>query len=172
MVAERIAVTDYDELDEMTVTSVQDIPAEQPGEIVLSESRDVPIAALRALHDTASWSKGRSNAQLRTLLNHTDVFLTAWDGDALVGCARVLTDFAVRALICDVIVHPDYQGRGIGRLLMEGIEGHPALRDVETLCLFTTQKHDFYAHLGWEDHPGDGMVLRRWDVIARRQEAM
>lgn len=130
-------------------------------EITISESRDVPISALRALHDTAPWAQDRSSAQLRTLLRHSDIFLTAWDGDALIGCARVLTDFAVRALICDVIVAPEYQGHGIGRLLVEAIEMHPALQNVEMLCLFTTQKRDFYAHLGWEEHPGHGMILQR-----------
>ena len=130
-------------------------------EVAISETRDVPIPALRALHEMAPWARGRSRAQLRTLLRHSDIFLTAWDGDALIGCARVLTDFTVRALICDVIVHPVYQGRGIGRLLVEAIEAHPALQHVEMLCLFTTEKRDFYAHLGWEDHPGHGMILRR-----------
>src|SRR5581483_8013576 len=120
-------------------------------EIMISESRDVPLPALRALHDTAPWAQGRSPLQLRTLLRHSDIFLTAWDGAALIGCARVLTDFTVRALICDVIVAPEYQGHGIGRLLVEAIEMHPALQNVEMLCLFTTQKRDFYAHLGWEE---------------------
>ena len=130
-------------------------------EVTISETRDVPIRALRALQDTAPWARGRSHAQLRMLLRHSDIFLTAWDGHGLVGCARVLTDFTVRALICDVIVHPAYQRRGIGRLLIEAVKAHPALQRVEMLCLFTTEKHDFYAHLGWEDHPGHGMILRR-----------
>ncbi len=140
------------------------------GEVTISETREVAIPKLRALHDTAAWARGRSAHQLRTILRQSDIFLTAWDGDKIVGCARVLTDYAVRALICDVIVDPAYQGQGIGRMLVEAVETHPALRDVETLCLFTTQKHDFYAHLGWEDYAGDGMVLRRWDAISRRQE--
>src|SRR5919202_1045804 len=112
-------------------------------EVTISETREVPIRALRALHDTAPWARGRSHAQLRTLLRHSDIFLTAWDGNRLVGCARVLTDFTVRALICDVIVHPAYQGQGIGRLLVEDTVAHPALQHVELLCLFTTEKHDF-----------------------------
>src|ERR671938_253070 len=75
-------------------------------EVTISETRDVPIPALRALQETAPWARGRSHAQLRRLLRHSDIFLTAWDGDALVGSARVLTDLTVRALICDVIAHP------------------------------------------------------------------
>ena len=135
--------------------------AAAPGEVMICETHDVPVAALRALQDTAPWARGRSHAQLRTLMRHSDIFLTAWDGDDLVGCARVLTDFCVRALICDVIVAPSHQGRGVGRMLVEAVETHPALRNVEMLCLFTTEKHDFYAHLGWEEHPGHGMILNR-----------
>lgn len=131
------------------------------GEVTISETRDVPIPTLRALHDTAPWAAGRSRAQLRTLLRHSDIFLTAWDGETLIGCARVLTDFTVRALICDVIVAPEHQGRGIGRMLVDAVETHPALRNVEMLSLFTTEKRAFYAHLGWEEHPGHGMILRR-----------
>jgi GNAT superfamily N-acetyltransferase len=135
--------------------------ARASGDITISETRNVPIPLLRALHDTAAWARDRSPGQLRALLRHSDLFLTAWDGADLVGCARVLTDYAARALICDVIVHPNYQGQGIGRLLVEAVETHPALRDVEMLCLFTTHKRDFYTHLGWEEHPGHGMILRR-----------
>jgi len=131
------------------------------GVVEISETRDVPIPALRALYDTAAWARDRTSAQLRTLLHRSDVFLTAWDGDVLVGSARVLTDFTVRALICDVVVDPAYQGEGIGRTLVEAVETHPALRDVEQLCLFTTKKRDFYAHLGWEEHPVQGMVKSR-----------
>ena len=138
-------------------------------DITISETREVPIHQLRRLHDTTSWACGRTLAQLQAILRHSDILLTAWAGAALVGCARVLTDFVVRALICDVIVDPAYQGLGIGRLLVEAIETHPALRDVEQIALFTTRKRDFYAHLGWEDHPGQGMILSRQPSTAGHQ---
>jgi len=140
-------------------------------DVVIRETREIPIHQLRRLQDTTAWARGRSHAQLQAILRHSDILLTAWDEEAgvLVGCARVLTDFAVRALICDVIVDPAYQGLGLGRLLIEAIEAHPALRDVAQIALFTTRKRDFYAHLGWDDHPGHGMVLGRQQSAARGQ---
>src|SRR5256714_14364913 len=111
------------------------------GEVTISETRDVPIPALRTLHETAPWARGRSRAQLRTLLRHSDIFLTAWDGNTLVGCARVPTDFTVRALICDVIVHPAYQGRGIGRLLVRSEEHTSELQSLAYLvCRLLLEK--------------------------------
>ncbi len=129
--------------------------------VTVSETREIPLHQLRRLHDTTTWARGRTQAQLQAILRHSDIFLTAWDGATLVGCVRVLTDFVVRALVCDVIVDPAYQGLGLGRLLVEAVEAHPALRDVEQIALFTTRKRDFYAHLGWDDHPGHGMVLSK-----------
>lgn len=140
-------------------------------EITISETREVPIRQLRRLHDTTTWARGRSQAQLQAIVRNSDILLTAWDGHTLAGCARVLTDFVVRALVCDVIVDPAYQGLGIGRLLVEAIESHPALRDVEQITLFTTRKRDFYAHLGWEEHPGEGMILGRQPSAVSRQLA-
>ncbi len=150
----------------MVAEVVLDVGAQ---DITISETREVPIHQLRRLHDTTPWARGRTHAQLQAILRHSDIVLTAWDGDTLVGFARVLTDFVVRALVCDVIVDPAYQGLGVGRLLVEAIEIHPALRDVEQITLFTTRKRDFYAHLGWEDHPGQGMILSRQPSAAGRQ---
>jgi ribosomal protein S18 acetylase RimI-like enzyme len=48
----------------------------------------------------------------------------AWEGDLLVGTVRVLTDGYLFATIPEIIVHPDYQRRGIGRRLMHLALGH------------------------------------------------
>ncbi|MEL6251094.1 MAG: GNAT family N-acetyltransferase [Bacteroidota bacterium] len=48
----------------------------------------------------------------------------------LLGCARALTDELFFTTIPDIFVHPDYQGRGYGRMLMEVIKeklGHTSI---------------------------------------------
>jgi ribosomal protein S18 acetylase RimI-like enzyme len=42
----------------------------------------------------------------------------AWDGDALVGSVRVLTDGHLFATVPELLVDPGYRRRGIGRELM------------------------------------------------------
>jgi ribosomal protein S18 acetylase RimI-like enzyme len=49
----------------------------------------------------------------------TTINLTARADGALIGCARILTDGYFFGTIPEVIVHPDHQGLGIGRKLME-----------------------------------------------------
>eukprot|EP00238_Polyblepharides_amylifera_P003367 CAMPEP_0196596048 /NCGR_PEP_ID=MMETSP1081-20130531/83836_1 /TAXON_ID=36882 /ORGANISM="Pyramimonas amylifera, Strain CCMP720" /LENGTH=76 /DNA_ID=CAMNT_0041920873 /DNA_START=502 /DNA_END=729 /DNA_ORIENTATION=+ len=39
----------------------------------------------------------------------------------VVGCARAMSDGAFVAVICDVAVHPDFQGRGVGRQLIRNL---------------------------------------------------
>ena len=45
--------------------------------------------------------------------------ITAWHNCTLVGCVRLLTDGYFYSTITEILVHPDYQGQGIGSKLME-----------------------------------------------------
>lgn len=51
--------------------------------------------------------------------SHTVVF--AFDNEALVGFGRAISDGEYQAAIYDVAVHPDYQGKGIGRMILQDI---------------------------------------------------
>ena len=53
------------------------------------------------------------------MLAHSDVTITAWDGDQLVGIARTLTDFGYVAYLADLAVDAAYQRQGIGKKLIE-----------------------------------------------------
>ena len=72
---------------------------------------------------------------------------TAWDGDRLVGCVRVLTDGYLFGTISEILVLPDYQRRGIGRKLME-----LAFETSPTSLFFGAQPDavGFYEKLGYE----------------------
>lgn len=59
------------------------------------------------------WLSGEYPGRLyKALMNSSTVF-TAWDGDRLVGLARVMDDSELVAFMHYVLVHPDYQGHGI-----------------------------------------------------------
>jgi N-acetylglutamate synthase-like GNAT family acetyltransferase len=57
-------------------------------------------------------------ASLEAALRGTTEFATAWDGDRLIGTARSITDGGQNALIATVVVHPAYQGVGVGERMM------------------------------------------------------
>jgi ribosomal protein S18 acetylase RimI-like enzyme len=71
----------------------------------------------------------------------------AYDGDRLIGAARAISDGDEHAAVYDVILLPEYQGQGVGRLIMEDLM---ARLDVPTVILFAVPgKEGFYQKLGF-----------------------
>ena len=71
-----------------------------------------------------------------------------YDEEKLVGVGRVLADGVDCAYICDVAIHPDYQGKGIGKSLvhklLEFSYGH------NKIILYSYPgREDFYVKLGF-----------------------
>ena len=131
-------------------------------ELVISDDpRMIDFQQLCALQQETSWAQDRSTLDLQRAVAASDLVLTAWIGATLVGCVRVLSDFVYRAVLCDVVVHPDYRKQGIGRLLVEGVTEHSRLARVHKFTLLTTTARPFYERLGWRRYPGEGMVYER-----------
>lgn len=62
-----------------------------------------------------------SRTAFKALMNSSTV-LTVWDENRLVGLVRVLDDSEMLAQIHYVLVHPDYQDKGIGGKMLEHIK--------------------------------------------------
>ena len=68
---------------------------------------------------------------------------------APVGIARVVTDRATFAWLCDVFVVEDYRGRGLASELIDTLERHPELQTLRRWCLITRDAHALYARRGY-----------------------
>jgi ribosomal protein S18 acetylase RimI-like enzyme len=128
--------------------------------IIFSDRKDIDPGQLVALYRQAPWATGRTIDDVREMLTHTDVAITAWDGHRLVGFGRVLTDFVYRASIWDIIVDKAYQGQDIGTQIMQRILDHPDLKRVELFWL-CTRSPEFYEKLGFSSKEQTGMVWTR-----------
>ena len=98
----------------------------------------------------AVWAKGRSYKQLRQLLAKSTVTVTLWRGKRMVGFGRATTDTIYRAVLWDIVVAGDLQGRGLGRTVVESLLKARELREVEKIYLMTTNSSDFYFQLGFK----------------------
>jgi len=85
--------------------------------------------------------------------------VTVWNDPQLIGFARAISDGIYRATIWDVIVHPDYQGAGLGRKLVETVLAHPRINRVERVYLMTTNQENFYQRIGFQSNATTTMVL-------------
>ncbi|WP_218081587.1 GNAT family N-acetyltransferase [Anthocerotibacter panamensis] len=110
---------------------------------------------------TAPWAGGRALEGLEQMVQASDPVLHLWDGDFLVAFGRATSDSVYRAVLWDVMVHPRYQGKGIGRFLVTTLLDHPQLRGVEKIYLFTTHQQGFYERLGFQKNSSTALVLVR-----------
>ncbi len=118
-----------------------------------------------ALFESTGWNReyGLTAADLREAIGRSWCLITAYCAGRLIGTGRVISDGVFHALIVDVIVWPEWQGRGIGRSIMERLIERcraAGIRDVQLFC--ATGKAGFYRGLGFLERPADapGMGLK------------
>lgn len=68
-----------------------------------------------------------------------------YKGDRQIGFARVVTDRATFAYLCDVFIDEDYRGKSIGKWMMECIMAHPDLQGLRRWLLATYDAHGLYS---------------------------
>jgi len=123
-------------------------------------AREIDLHQLRELFNvTAFWAQNRRIEDLTTAIAHSNPIVTAWDGDRLIGFSRATSDGVYRATIWDVVIHPDYQGAGLGRKMVETVLMHPHVNRAERVYLMTTNEQRFYSRIGFEENQTTTMVL-------------
>ena len=106
--------------------------------------------------------------QAKQVLAHTTAVIAIRHGDRYAGITRILFDYGTDAYLTDVIVHPDYQGQGIGGLLIKNALAYLQTHvqpGVKIACSLYANpgKEPFYAAYGFQPLPnaqyGHGMLL-------------
>ena len=72
-----------------------------------------------------------------------------YEGSRQIGLARVITDKATFAYLCDVYVLEDYRGLGLGKWLMSVVQSHPDLQRLRRFVLITRDAHGLYEQFGF-----------------------
>jgi len=98
----------------------------------------------------AYWAKGRPRERTQRALANSLVF-GLYAGDRQIGLARVVSDYAVFAYLCDVFIHEEYRARGLGKWLIETVISHPDLQGLRRWTLVTSDARELYRQFGWDD---------------------
>ncbi len=107
----------------------------------------------------AFWARERKIEDWEIAIGNSEPVVTVWDGSRAIGFARATSDGIYRATIWDVAIHPDYQGAGLGRQLVQTVLSHPRMCRVERVYLMTTYKQSFYERIGFQKNASTTMVL-------------
>lgn len=89
---------------------------------VYTEEKKFTKEQVQQLFLSVNWISGKYPERLYTALMNLSTVLTVWDDERLVGLTRVLDDTEMLALVHYVLVHPDYQGKGIAGKMIEYIK--------------------------------------------------
>ena len=114
----------------------------------------------RYLGQESYWAAGRTLATVERLVRDAARVIAIYDGERLVGFARVESDEVTFAFLLDVFVLPDYRGRGLGvELVREAVELGPQ-RDLPW-HLGTRDAHDLYRRFGFGEPDAAIQMVRR-----------
>ena len=112
---------------------------------------------------SAYWAQGRPLDTVRRSIEGSLCF-GIYAGAQQVGFARVVTDRATFAWLCDLFVVEGHRGRGLGKWLVECVVAHPDLQTLRIFLLATRDAHELYRRYGGFE------VLQAPDrLMARRQ---
>ena len=114
----------------------------------------------RLLDNHAFWARNRNFHSLRKLLIGSTVVITLWQDKRIVGFGRATSDQIYRAVLWDVVVADDQQGKGLGRLVIEALLSSPEINKVERIYLMTTHERNFYKQLGFQDCNKQNLLVK------------
>ena len=90
--------------------------------LIYTEEKKFTKEQIQQLFLAVNWVSGKYPERLYKALMNSSTVLTVWDDEKLVGLTRVLDDTEMLAQIHYVLVHPDYQGKGIAGSMIERIK--------------------------------------------------
>ncbi|MFA1712240.1 GNAT family N-acetyltransferase [Peribacillus frigoritolerans] len=107
------------------------------------------------LNQEAYWSKGIPKETVIKSIENTTLCFGVYKSEIgkevgeQVGFARVITDLATHAYLCDVFILPDYRNLGLSKWLMDVITNHSELKEVRRFMLATNDAHSLYKKFGF-----------------------
>jgi GNAT superfamily N-acetyltransferase len=108
----------------------------------------------------------------RAIAGSLNFGLYASDGKQI-GFARVITDYATFAYLCDVFILPEYRGQGLSKWLMTCIMAHPELQNLRRFMLMTRDAHGLYSRFGFTPvkEPANCLEIARPGLYKNKDQA-
>lgn len=122
--------------------------ATRAGYEISTDPARLDLEAIHAYLTHSYWAEGISRELVARSLAGSLAF-GLYAGARQIGLARVITDRATFAYLCDVYVLEEFRGQGLGRWLMETVVAHPELQGLRRFTLVTRDAHGLYASLGF-----------------------
>lgn len=107
------------------------------------------LAAIHSYLSRSYWAATRPKEVIARSLAHSLCIGIYTAGGLQVGLARVVSDYATFAYLCDVYVLEDHRGHGLAKAALRLIDAHPQLQQLRRFQLVTADAHGLYAQFGF-----------------------
>ena len=114
----------------------------------------------KLLHNNAFWAKNRTINDLKKCLANSDVIISLWVGNEIVGFGRALTDGIYRGVLWDIVIDQNHQGKGFGKLIVNKLLSSEKVKNTRKLYLMTTNKKLFYSQLDFKEVISQNLLIR------------
>jgi len=116
--------------------------------ITIKETKGIKKKDILSLYEANDWSSAQKPDALYNALMNSNTLISAWDGNMLVGIGNAITDGYLVVYYPHLLVLPDYQGRGVGKKIMEVFRERYA-NFHQQILVADGQAIDFYEQCGF-----------------------
>ena len=118
------------------------------------------LSKLQKLLDTnAFWAQDRTIHDLKKCLANSDVIISLWVGNEIVGFGRALTDGIYRGVLWDIVIDQNHQGKGYGKLIVENLLSSKKIKKTKKIYLMTTNKKLFYSQFDFVQSTSQNLLI-------------
>ena len=114
----------------------------------------------KLLDKNAFWAKHRTISDLKKCLANSDVIVSLWIGNQIVGFGRALTDGIYRGVLWDIVIDQNHQGKGFGSLIVKNLLSSEKIKNTKNLYLMTTNKKLFYSQFDFKEVNSQNLLIR------------
>ena len=114
----------------------------------------------KLLDENAFWAKNRNIKDLKRCLANSDVIISIWVGNEIVGFGRALTDGIYRGVLWDIVIDQNHQGKGFGKLIVNNLLSSKEIKNTEKIYLMTTNKKLFYSQMDFKEVTSQNLLIR------------
>jgi len=118
------------------------------------------IKLQKLLENNTFWAKNRTIKDLKKCLANSDVIVSLWVRDEIVGFGRALTDGIYRGVLWDIVIDQNHQGKGFGKLIVKSLLSSKKIKNTKKLYLMTTNKKLFYSQLDFKEVTSQNLLIR------------
>jgi N-acetylglutamate synthase-like GNAT family acetyltransferase len=118
--------------------------------LITTDPEKTDLDAVCKLLGNSYWAKNRKRETIEESIKNSLCF-NLYASDKQVGIARIISDFATFAYLCDVYIDEEYRSHGLGKWLMECILSHPSLKNIRRIELTTSDAHELYRKYGFKE---------------------